>query len=209
MPIITAIKPQKNKKRVNVYLDNKFGFGLDLEAFIKLELKFEQELTDEQVRKIVKEAEFRKVYDKLLRFSTLRPRSEKELKDWLKKHKVHLSIHENLFSRLKRLDLLNDNKFAKWWVEQRMEFSPRGKRALIAELRQKGINRDLIIQLVNESISQGYEEKTARKLLQKKKYKWERLQKLEAKKKMSEFLARKGFGWEVIKNAIDDIFKKD
>ena len=209
MPIITAVKPQKNKKRVNVYLDNKFGFGLDLENFVKLDLKVEQELTDEQVGKIVKEAEFQKVYDKLLRFSTLRPRSEKELKDWLKKHKVHLSIHENLFSRLKRLDLLNDNKFAQWWVEQRMEFSPRGKRALIAELRQKGINRDLIIQLVNESISQGYEEKTARKLLQKKKYKWERLQKLEAKKKMSDFLARKGFGWEVIKNAIDDIFKKD
>ena len=209
MPIITAVKPQKNKKRVNVYLDNKFGFGLDLENFVKLDLKVEQELTDEQVGKIVKEAEFQKVYDKLLRFSTLRPRSEKELKDWLKKHKVHLSIHENLYSRLKRLDLLNDNKFAQWWVEQRMEFSPRGKRALIAELRQKGINRDLIIQLVNESISQGYEEKTARKLLQKKKYKWERLQKLEAKKKMSEFLARKGFGWEVIKNAIDDIFKKD
>ena len=209
MPIITAVKPQKNKKRVNVYLDNKFGFGLDLENFVKLDLKVEQELTDEQVGKIVKEAEFQKVYDKLLRFSTLRPRSEKELKDWLKKHKVHLSIHENLFSRLKRLDLLNDNKFAKWWVEQRMEFSPRGKRALIAELRQKGINRDLIVQLVNESVSQGYEEKTARKLLQKKKYKWERLQKLEAKKKMSDFLARKGFGWEVIKNAIDDIFKKD
>ena len=209
MPIITAVKPQKNKKRVNVYLDNKFGFGLDLENFVKLDLKVEQELTDEQVGKIVKEAEFQKVYDKLLRFSTLRPRSEKELKDWLKKHKVHLSIHENLYSRLKRLDLLNDNKFAQWWVEQRMEFSPRGKRALIAELRQKGINRDLIIQLVNESVSQGYEEKTARKLLQKKKYKWERLQKLEAKKKMSDFLARKGFGWEVIKNAIDDIFKKD
>ena len=209
MPIITAVKPQKNKKRVNVYLDNKFGFGLDLENFVKLDLKVEQELTDEQVGKIVKEAEFQKVYDKLLRFSTLRPRSEKELKGWLKKYKVHLSLHNDLFNRLKHLDLLNDNKFAQWWVEQRMEFSPRGKRALIAELRQKGINRDLIIQLVNESISQGYEEKTARKLLQKKKYKWERLQKLEAKKKMSDFLARKGFGWEVIKNAIDDIFKKD
>ena len=154
MPIITAVKPQKNKKRVNVYLDNKFGFGLDLETFVKLDLKVEQELTDEQVGKIVKEAEFQKVYDKLLRFSTLRPRSEKELKGWLKKYKVHLSLHNDLFNRLKHLDLLNDNKFAQWWVEQRMEFSPRGKRALIAELRQKGINRDLIIQLVNESISQ-------------------------------------------------------
>ena len=46
MPIITAIKSQKKKERVNVYLDDKFGFGIDLENFIKLGLKVEQELTN-------------------------------------------------------------------------------------------------------------------------------------------------------------------
>jgi len=39
MPVITSIKAQKNQKRVNIYLDGKFSFGLDLENFMKLQLK--------------------------------------------------------------------------------------------------------------------------------------------------------------------------
>ena len=81
MPIITSIKPQKNNKRVNIYLDNEFGFGLDLENFVKFHLKVDQELTDEQITKIVKDAEFQKILDKLLRFAMLRPRSKKEIND--------------------------------------------------------------------------------------------------------------------------------
>lgn len=200
MPIITAIKPQKNKKRVNVYLDGKFGFGIDLENLMKLALKVEQELTEKEIEEIVRKAEFQKTYDKLVRFATLRPRSEKEVNLWLRKHKVHKSLHKELFNKLKRLELLDDKKFAQWWIEQRTTFRPRGKRALFAELRQKGINRDLIKEILDEV--EIDEEKIARQLLEKKRYKWEKLPKFEAKKKMSEFLARKGFGWEIIKQAI-------
>ena len=200
MPIITAIKPQKNKKRVNVCLDGKFGFGIDLENFMKLALKVEQELTEKEIEEIVRKAEFQKTYDKLVRFATLRPRSKKEIDIWLRKHKVHKSLHKELFNKLKRLELLDDKKFAQWWIEQRTTFRPRGKRALFAELRQKGIDRDLIKEILDEV--EIDEEKIARQLLEKKKYKWEKLPKFEAKKKMSEFLARKGFGWEIIKQAI-------
>lgn len=206
MPIITAIKPQKNKKRVNIHLDGKFGFGIDLENFVKLGLKVEQELSEREIEEIIKKAEFQKTYDKLVRFATLRPRSEKEVNDWLKKYKVHKSIHKGLFIRLKRLDLLDDKKFAQWWVEQRITFRPRGKRALSFELRQKGIDRDLINQILSEA--EIDEQKIARQLLEKKKYKWERLGKLEARKKMSEFLARKGFNWTVIKESIDVFSEK-
>lgn len=207
MPIITAIKPQKNKKRVNVYLDDKFGFGLDLETFVKLDLKTEQELTDSQVGKIVKEAEFQKVYDKLLRFSTLRPRSEKELKSWLKKHKVHKSLYKDLFNRLKRLGLFDDRKFAKWWVGQRLEFKSKSKKELEYELRKKGIDKNTLDDVLSEV--EIDEDKIAKELLEKKKYRWEKLPKLDAKKKMGEYLARKGFVWEVIKKVIDASHQKD
>lgn len=201
MPIITAIKPQKNKKRVNIYLDGRFGFGIDLENFVKLGLKVEQELSEREVEEIIKKAEFQKTYDKLVRFAILRPRSEKEINDWFKKHKVHKSLHKGLFNRLKRLELIDDRKFAQWWIEQRTAFRPRGKRALSVELRQKGIDRDLINQILSEVKID--EQKIARQLLKKKKYKWERLGKLKARKKMSEFLARKGFSWTIIKEVID------
>ncbi len=202
MADITQIKPQKNKKRVNIYLDGKFAFGLDLINYMKLGLKVGQEYSEDEIEEIVKKAEFQKTLDKLLRFATLRPRSEKEITTWLKKKKVHESIHKGLFNRLKRLDLLDDEKFAKWWVEQRQNFRPKSKRILKYELRSKGINNDTIENVLFEI--EVDEVKIAKDILDKKKYKWERLKGFEKRRKMSEFLARKGFGWDVIKKVIDD-----
>lgn len=206
MSTITLIKPQKSRKRVNIYLDGKFGFGLDLENYLKLNLKVGQELANAEVEKIVKGAEFQKTLDKLLRFATLRPRSEKEINDWFKRRKVHESLHKKLFNRLKRLDLLDDEKFAQWWIGQRLQFKHKSKRELISELRAKGIGKHAIEDALSEVDID--ENKMAKKLLEKKMYRWKRLDKLEAKRKMSEFLARKGFGWSEIKSVVDDLVSK-
>ena len=107
---------------MNVYLDCKLGFGLDLENYMKLGLKVEQELADEEIQKMHKEAEFQKTLDKLLRFATLRPRSEKEVRDWFRRRKVHESLHKDLFDRLNRLELIDDKKFAEWGGEQSQNF---------------------------------------------------------------------------------------
>jgi regulatory protein len=200
VPIITALRPQRNKKRVNVYLDGRFSFGIDLENLVRLNLKIEEEYSEKEIRGIIKRAEFQKTYDKLVRYSTLRPRSKREVETWFKKYKVHESLHDELFSKLKRLELLDDTKFAKWWVEQRITFRPRGKKALMAELRQKGIDRCIIDEVLTETDID--EKKMAKKLLERRKYRWERLNKLEAKKKKSDFLARKGFSWEIIKQLV-------
>jgi regulatory protein len=200
VPIITDLRPQRNKKRVNVYLDGRFSFGIDLENLVRLNLKIEEEYSEKEIRGIIKRAEFQKTYDKLVRYSTLRPRSKREVETWFKKYKVHESLHDELFNKLKRLELLDDTKFAKWWVEQRITFRPRGKKALMAELRQKGIDRYIIDEVLTETDID--EEKMAKKLLERRKYRWERLNKLEARKKKSDFLARKGFSWEIIKQLV-------
>jgi regulatory protein len=200
MPTITTIKPQRNKKRVNIYLDNKFGFGLDLENFVKLGLKVEQELSEEEIEKIVKKGEFQKTLEKLYKFATFRPRSEKEINDWFKRKKVHESLHKELFNRLKRLELIDDSKFAQWWVGQRSQFKPRGNRALEAELRIKGIKKDVIATVLSELKLD--EVKIAKALLTKKAYKWQNLPQREAKQKKAQFLARKGFNWEIIEKVL-------
>ena len=201
MPTISSIKPQRNGKRLNIYLDGKFGFGLDLENFVTLGLRVERELSDKEVEEIVKKAEFQKTLDKLLRFATLRPRSEKEIRDWLRRKKIHESLHKGLFNRLKHLELLDDKKFSKWWVEQRMAFKPRGKRVLGQELRQKGVDKEII----EETLSgiKLDETKVAGELLKKKAYRWEKLPRLEARRKMAQFLGRKGFAWETIEKIIE------
>lgn len=196
MPIITAIKSQKNKKRVNVYLDDQFGFGIDLDNFMLLHLKVDQELTEEKVAQIVKKAEFQKTLDKLLRFAMVRPRSEKEIKDYFKRKEVHESLYDELLERLRHFELLDDAKFAKWWVEQRIEFKSKSKRVIKQELLQKGVDRNIIDDILEETKID--EEKMARDLIEKKMYKWKNLEPREAKQKMSQYLVGKGFSWEII-----------
>ncbi|MEK7061586.1 MAG: RecX family transcriptional regulator [Patescibacteria group bacterium] len=200
MPTITSIKSQKKKNRVNIYLDDKFGFGIDLENFVKLGLKVDQEVTETEIEKIVKKAEFQKTLDKLLRFATLRPRSEKEISLWLRRKKVHESLFNKLFDRLNHLELINDEKFAKWWVEQRQAFRPKPKRILNNELRMKGISSETIKKVLGEETID--EEKMARELLDKKMYKWKNLNGFELRQKMSQYLAQKGFSWEIIEKVV-------
>ncbi|QQG42051.1 MAG: RecX family transcriptional regulator [Candidatus Woesebacteria bacterium] len=200
MPQITSIKQQKAKNRVNVYLDDKFGFGIDLDNFVLLHLKINQELTDEEVVEIVKKAEFQKTLDKLLRFATLRPRSEKEVNDYFRRKKVHESMWEPLFEKLKHFELIDDLKFAKWWVDQRQNFKPKPTRILKIELTQKGIVKEIIENVLGET--KVDEEKMARELLTRKAYKWKGLEPRLTRQKMSQYLAGKGFGWDLIEKIV-------
>lgn len=200
MAVITQIKQQKKQDRVNIYLDGKFAFGLDLENFIKFNLKVEQELTEDQVEEIVKKSEYQKTYEKLLKFSMTRPRSEKEIRDWFRRKETHESIQDDLLNRIKKLDLLDDYKFAKWWVEQRSAFRPRGQRALYVELAQKGIDKEIIKEVIEDA--EIDEVKIAKQLIDKNQHKWRRYDEPARKQKISEFLARKGFAWDVIKESL-------
>ena len=203
MPTITSIKQQKNKDRVNVYLDDEFGFGIDLDNFVLLHLKVDQELTEKEVEEIVKKAEFQKTLDKLLRFVMVRPRSEREVRDYFRRKKVHESLHEELFEKLKHLELIDDEKFAKWWVEQRQAYKPKPKRILNQELRIKGISKEVIDQVLGEE--EVDEEKMARELIEKKAYKWKGLEPRLTRQKMSQYLAGKGFTWEVIERVTGEV----
>ncbi len=201
MPVITSIKQQKNRGRVNIYLDGKFAFGIDLTNFVLLHLKVDQELSEKEVAEIVKKVEFQKALDKVLRFATVRQRSEKEIYDYFKRKRIHVLIHEYIIEKLRHFELLDDEKFAKWWVEQRQAFRPKAKRILTQELRIKGIKPEIIDKVLGETKID--EEKMARELLAKKAYKWGGLEPRLARQKKSQYLAGKGFSWEVIEKVVN------
>jgi len=196
MPTVTLLKPQKNGKRVNVYLDGVFGFGIDLDTLVLNHIKIGTELTDGRSKKIIRKAEFQKTLDKLLRFVTLRPRSQKEIDDYLRRKKVHESLYESLIEKLKHFELLDDAKFAKWWVDQRIAFKKISSRVLKLELGRKGIDKNIIDTVLQENPFD--EKKMAKDLLQRRAYKWENLDPKIAKQKKFQYLAGKGFSWEII-----------
>jgi len=203
MPIVTSISPQKNKKRINVYLDGKFGFGIDLTNFVLFGLKVKQEIADERIGEIVKKAEFQKTYDKLLKFATLRPRSEKEIEAWMNKKDVHESLREKLNKKLKHLDLLDDEKFSEWWIGQRLEFKSKSRKDLEYELKVKGIKNEIIKNVFQEIKID--ENKIALVLLKKKMSRWQNYGEREKRQKMLQYLSGKGFAWEVVKKTVEKL----
>jgi len=207
VPQITSIKQQKKKDRVNVYLDDKFGFGIDLDNFVLLRLRVGQELNEKQIEEIVKKSEFQKTLKKILRFGMVRPRSEKEYKDWLYRKKISEVMYSDLFSKLKSFELMDDEKFARWWIETRAEFSPKSKRVLEFELRKKGIEKEIIRKVLSENVID--EAKIAENLLKKKRTHWENLPKEKKSQKMVEYLVRNGFDFEIAKNASRDYNMKE
>lgn len=199
MAEVTRIKAQKNKKRVNIYLDGKFAFGLDADNFLKAGLKVGQKLTEKQVDDLIFKNEFQKVLNKTFRLISRRPRSEKEIRDYLKRKKSPLRLIEEVIKKLKKLKQIDDSTFASWWVEQRSTFRPRGKFGLTMELRQKGVDKEIIKKVVEEKVE---ELPLAKKLAQKKFKSYKNLPREERYQKMSAFLARRGFSWETIKKVV-------
>ncbi len=204
MPQITKIKAQKNKKRVNIYLDGKFAFGLDADNFLKAGLRLNQKLTQKQVDDLIFKNEFQKLLDRTLRLISRRPRSEKEIRDYLKKKKTSPKVIEEVIKKLKQLRQINDKEFAKWWVDQRTTFRPRGKFGLTMELRQKGIDKEII----RKAVEKMDELPLAEKLAQKKAKSLKNLPREERYQKLSAYLARRGFSWETIKKVVAKYLKK-
>ena len=200
MSRVTAIKPQRNNKRVNIYLDGEFSFGLDLENFVTLGLRLDQELTNKQIKEIKDKSDKAKILNKVLSFATLRPRSEKEIQDWFKRKRIDVLIHQYILDKLKKFELIDDSKFAKWWVEQRLAFKKPSKRILNYELRIKGIKQETIDNVLGEVKID--EVKIAKELFEKKKYKWDKFDKKTKKQKATQYLAGKGFGWNIIAKVI-------
>jgi len=209
MPIITAIKPQKRREeRFNIFLDGKFAFSLPAEALAKAGLHSNQEISQESVEKLIKESELSLVFDKVLKFLSFRPRSEFEINEYLLRKNVGEETRKMVLQKLKQLQLINDEAFARWWLEQRSTFRPSGTRLVKYELRRKGVAEELIKTLLAEERPKVADVLLAEKLAVKKLPRLKNLPEKEIKQKLYVSLAQKGFSFEVIEETVAKILKK-
>ena len=200
---ITALKLQKrNKNRVNVYLDGEFAFGLS--KIVAAWLRTGQELSDEKIAELQSQDNVEIALQRALNFLSYRPRSEDEVRRNLIKHGYDEPIIEEILSRLRRGRLVDDENFAELWVENRSEFRPRGGRMLRQELRQKGISD----QVIAEALEELDEDELALKAARKKARRYRELEWMDFRKKMSGFLARRGFNYGIISTVVPKVWEE-
>ena len=152
---------------------------------------------------------FEKFYNKALEFLSYRTRSEKEVRDKLKTKQAEPGIIEKVISKLKEKRFINDEEFARQWIENRERFKPRSLRLIKLELRQKGIKGEILEKVIQDlDFNSESELEQAKRLVEKRIDKVRDLPKQEIYQKLGRFLASKGFNWDTIKKAIDEVLDK-
>ena len=207
---ITAITIQaRDKNRVNVSVDGKYRFSLDVFQLVDLGIKLNREYTEAELVALEEESQFGKLYTRALEYCLMRPHSKRELRDYLYRKTrdtptktggmrkgVSVALTVRVFDRLEEKGYIDDEKFAAFWIENRNLRKGSSKRKLSSELSAKGVERSIIERLLLETDRTDPTE--LQKIIDKKRSRYPDEQKL-----MS-YLARQGFSYDDIKAALNN-----
>ncbi len=193
---ITEIKAQvKTVGRFSIFVDGRYAFSLSDTALLEHKLYVGLELDEKTLKQLKQASSDDKVYGLALRYAMLRPRSEWEVQSYLRRKQSAPALSEKILSKLSKLNLIDDSKFARAWVDNRRLLRPTSKRKLQQELRAKRVGDDAINQAL--AADDADEQQILRALITKKRARYP------DNLKLMQYLARQGFKYDDIKAVID------
>ena len=138
---------------------------------------------------------------RVLDYLSYRPRSEWEIREYLEKKGFSSSAIDSAVSALIKVNLIDDRAFAQYWVENRAQFRPKGKRVLTYELRQKGISSHVI----DEALAAYDELSAARRVFEEQSRRLVNLPSELFRRRLIERMARRGFSYDLIQELFADV----
>lgn len=144
MQITRIQQAQKNESRVNLFLNDEFWIGIDKDELLSFQLYKGKEIDEELKSQIEQSASTTKLTNKVVNYIQIRPRSEKEVRDYLKKKNVDPISTSQIISNLKNKNLISDEQFTRWYIENRLISGKFGELRIKNELMQKGIPKSLV-----------------------------------------------------------------
>jgi regulatory protein len=201
--IISALRMQRNNRRVNVFVDGEYAFAL--EAVLAAGLHLDQTLTDTDVERLQAEDQVEEAARRCAGLIVRRPRSLAEVRRYLQLRHLPPAAIERVVQRLTDNRLLDDAAFATAWVENRQDLHPRSRRALRMELRSKGVAEEEA-----ERALTGVEDASAALITARRKAsRWAgTLPRAEFLRKVMAFLALRGFDYRTAREASETIWQE-
>lgn len=207
---VTALKIQtRDPNRVNVFIDGKYRLSLEIAQVADLGLKVNTEYSEAELKAFEDESQYGKLYARSLEYVLMRPRSQREMRDYLYRKTrdtrtktgnirqgVSKELTERVFQRLLDRGYLDDEKFARFWVENRQLRKGISLRKITAELQSKGISPEVTASMYTESERSELDE--LRKVVAKKAYRYS------DQKKLMAYLAQQGFRYDDIKTVLNE-----
>ena len=208
---ITSLVAQAKKRRgmgtrVNVFIDEKFSFALDIRVIEKFRLTKGSVVDANLLTELLREDGDSKAYAKAMFFLGYRARSEAEVRERLKRDEWSDEVISRVLQKLREQGFLNDENFSVQWVENRSHSRPRGGRMLQQELRQKGVDKETIESVLPDAEDEADNAVAA---LRPKLRLFAQFDERTAREKGIQFLMRRGFNYGVAKAAWDRIAEED
>lgn len=203
MSIITKIEAQKNnRERVNIYIDDNFFSGLDLELVYSLNLSKGKEINEKELKELIYKDNISKAKNKAFKIINKAEQSEKTLRDKLSDYDE--DIIDIVIEYLKDCKFINDKDFAKRIAHSNSNVSRFGKNKIKQNLYKKGIDKEYIDEAI-EDIDEDIEFENALYLAEKRFKSIKNEDKRKVYQKLMQHLTYKGFNYDITKKAISKV----
>ena len=202
MAVITKISPQKKRQGYyNIFVDGKYTLALSELDLTVFGLRVDQVLTPGLLNELRGAQAKSKSYNFALRYLALRPRSIKEVKDYLTTRKdFSIEDADTTITRLIEQNYLNDQDFAAMWVRNRLLLKPKSTSVLRLELIKKGIDKDIITEVLSQ-LDETAKIDSLGELITKKM----RQTKYQNKQKLIEYLSRQGYSYSLVNKTLEEL----
>lgn len=210
---ITKIEVQKkHPSRKSIFVDGKFAFGVSVDVLLKFNLHVGKELEQSAAEKILHAENVETAKQKVMRFLSIRPRSEKEIRDYLIRKEYAEDIGDTIVAKLESLKMVDDAAFARMVCRDSLLKKPMGEKMLRQVLFKKGVPKPIVDSLMLEIFTSSSELAMAVKAAERQQARVKRSSKSvdedHAKKKMLDYLIRRGFAFDTALSATKQILAK-
>jgi len=204
LSVITAIEAQKKRgTRRSIFVDGEFVAGVHEDVVAALNLGVGQAFDRDRLIGLVRAETMRKARERALRLIGYRDRSKSEIRKRLVGSDYPEDIVEEVVDQLSRAGLLDDRKFSRDWVKSRTASKPMGRTRLAWELRSRGVDAPTVEQAL-EGLDEETEHGLACSVAEDKLRKMDR-EDPSVRAKLGSLLRRRGFSWDVIARALDEL----
>ncbi|MGV3722548.1 MAG: regulatory protein RecX [Actinomycetota bacterium] len=206
---ITAIEPQaRNRDRFNVYVDGEWVAGVHAEVVVASGLRVGQVISTDRLQALSHAEETRKARESAYRLLGYRARSRSELRQRLLQKGYEGGVVEEALAAVDRSGLINDAEFSASWVRARTGSKPHGRTRIAAELRQKGVARDVIDEAL-KAVDPDTEMDLALAVGRRKMEQLRDEDPHSARRKLGSLLLRRGFGGDICVKVLDILLRSE
>ena len=196
---LTAAEPRR-RGLIQLFLDGEAAVKLDAQVFLQSGLKPGDQVSDQELFELIQASDARRAQEKALYLLEYRNYSKRELTEKIARTAASREAAQAAAGRMEELGLIDDRRFGEDYARELFSRKGYGARRAAQELRRKGLDQELVQELVEKYGSPEQSEKNIRRVLEKKYPGWREDEKV--RRRAFAALQRLGYSYQEVREAM-------